>query len=80
MEVGRRNIDAGKLLIADFDSRFVIVFVDGRRHFESRFGGRTGDEINGGLVGRQWAPRQFFGMRQNKRCSILFRLLGPGGK
>jgi len=60
MKAGGRYIDAGKLLIADFDSRFVIVFVDCRLHFESCFGGGTGDEINDGLVARQWATLPVF--------------------
>ena len=48
----------------------------------TRFGG--GDEIDDDLVTSEWlvsgCPRQFMAMCENKRCSILFHLLVPGGK
>ena len=41
---------------------------------------RGPDEADDGCEVDQGVPRQFMAMWENKRCSILFHLLVPGGK
>ena len=54
MKAGPRNINACQLLVADGNSRWVIVFVECRLHAEPRFGGGAGDKVHDSFVGNQW--------------------------
>jgi|GEM_PF-2930803 len=50
MKAGLRYIDTRQLLLADGDPCLVFVFVDGRLHSKSRFGGGAGDEVDDGFL------------------------------
>ena len=62
MKAGLRHIDTRQLLIADGDPCLVLVFVDGRLHSKSRFGGGAGrgDEVDDGFIGPQRATLPVF--------------------
>ena len=68
------------LLIGNFDPRRIDVGVDFAFHGQSCRRCGAGDEVDDDLVTDQRLARQFWLMKENRRCSILFHLLVPGGK
>jgi len=49
-------------------------------HFEACAGGGRTDQLHDRRVADQRLPRQFWLMNENRRCSIRFHLLVPGGR
>ena len=70
----------GELRVRDGGAAGILAAIEFRSDAQARpaAGGpdQTDDrgQVDGGV------PRQFMAMCENKRCSILFRLLVPGGK
>ena len=68
-----------QLLIGDFDLGGIEVGVEVCLYSQPRLSCRRPNEIDNDLVAYQGRPRQFIVMCENRRCSILFHLLVPGG-
>ena len=69
-----------ELVVAYFDFRGVMIGVKGRFHNQSVFRRGVGDQINNYFKVYERAGAPFLVMKLNRRCSILFHLLVPGGK
>ena len=74
------NVEACHLGIGDFDTLGVGVGVELVFDAQAGLGGRGGDQLDDGLRLTSGRPRQFLVMWLNRRCSILFHFLVPGGK
>ena len=80
MKVVRGEIDRGHLCVGDAYPRRVTTRIDFRSHVEARATLRAADQADNGREADEGIPRQFIAMCENKRYSIRFHLLVPGGK
>ena len=66
--------------IGNFLAGLIFSFVENRRDAQSFLCLRVGNEIDDRGAVNEWLPRQFWLMKENIRCSMVFHLLVPGGK
>ncbi len=69
-----------KFRVAYFASFGIVAFIEPSMNFQAFRRSRRADEIHHDLVRLQGDASPVRVMWQNKRCSILFHLLVPGGK
>jgi hypothetical protein len=68
-----------ELFVRHFDSGFIVIRVQYRFDFEPGARLRPSDQIDDRFIVDQRLSLQFRLINENKRCSILFHLLVPGG-
>ena len=71
----------GELRVRDGDAAGILAAIEFRSDAQARTGCRV-DPMRLTIVAKSTSgvPRQFMAMCENRRCSILFHLLVPGGK
>ena len=73
------DVDGGEFVVGDFDRSGVRRWIEFATDLEACLA-RCGDELDDHLMATSGLPRQLPVMNENRRCSILFHLLVPGGK
>src|SRR5580700_8392723 len=73
------ELDGGQFGIGDFHALGIFVFIQFGAHRESGGGGRCRNQLNHGSKAASGFPRQL-SVIENRRCSILFHWLVPGGR
>lgn len=58
----------------------ITAVIDATSHDESRLRCRGGDQVHDDVMGDERLATPVLGDDENKRCSILFHLLVPGGR
>ena len=80
MEVVGAQVDLRQFVVRDHGTLRIGLCVQLTADFEPGLGGGCGNQIHDHFVADGGLPRQFWLMYENRRCSILFHLLVPGGK
>jgi len=74
------QVDASKLLLAHLDPFRIFAGIQLALHAKAGSGGDGAIRLTMTSWLTSGLPRQFFVMKEYRRCSILFHLLVPGGK
>jgi len=80
MKLVALEVDGSQLGVRDHDPLRVAALVEAGVDLEAGARGGRGNQVDDHLVGDQRLARQFFEMKLNRRCSILFHFEVPGGK
>ena len=74
------ELHLGHLFVRHLHFRRVGARIELGRDPQAALRGRGADQLHNHFVATKGRPRQFMLMWENKRCSILFHLLVPGGR
>jgi hypothetical protein len=70
----------GKPFVADLNPVRVGVLIQPGVDVQAALGAAPGDQVDDHLTGHERLSRPLREMKLNRRCSLLFHLLVPGGK
>src|SRR5271166_5272082 len=80
MELGALDVDRGHLGIRYDNAAGILAVVKLAAHGEAGFGGGGRDQLDDHAIADEWCSAPVLADEGNRRCSILFHLLVPGGR
>ena len=80
MEIVGLQVDLRQFVVGDYGALGIGLRVQLTADFEPGLGGGCGNQVHDDFVADQRFATPVWLMYENRRCSILFHLLVPGGK